>query len=283
MGLRRRSVVRGLGLACAGGVGAVGSAGFGSGRGSTSARALVAGSLLELASAIPGASVEAHGSVAVRRLALDGLREPDAIALADPRLFAGLSERTTLFATNALVLAYAPDSRHAEAIEADWQAAIERPGIDLGRTDPKQDPLGYRTVMALRLAARAYGVEARSVLEAAAVFLETDLLNVLEAGGIDAAFAYRNMAVQRDLPYVELPDAIDFSDPALADTYGTVSYDLGTETVRGAPIRYAAAAMTDAGKPWVERLVTAGATLRAAGFHVPADYPRREQRVPGTA
>lgn len=283
MEFRRRSVVRGLGLASAGGVGAVGYAGFGSGRASTSVRALVAGSLLELASEIPGASVEAHGSVAVRRLVLDGLREPDAIALADPRLFAGLSEQATLFATNAVVLAYAPDSRHAEAIETDWQAAIERPGIDLGRTDPKQDPLGYRTVMALRLAARAYGVEARSVLAASTVFLETDLLNVLEAGGIDAAFAYRNMAVQRDLPYVELPDAIDFSDPALADTYGTVSYDLGTETVRGTPIRYAAAAMTDAGEPWVERLVTAGGTLRAAGFGVPADYPRREQRVPGTA
>lgn len=280
---RRRPLLRELGLASVGCVGILGYTGFGSGRASPSARALVAGSLLALATQISGASVEAHGSVAVRRLVLNGLREPDAIALADPRLFAGLSERATLFATNAVVLAYAPGSRHADALESDWQGTIEHGGIDLGRTDPEKDPLGYRTVMALRLAAREYGVDARGVLQGSNVFLETDLLNVLEAGGLDAAFAYRNMAVQRGLPYVELPDAIDFSNPALADAYRTVSYDLGAETVDGAPIRYGATALTESGEPWVERLVTAGDRLRSAGFLVPSDYPRRERRVPGAA
>ncbi|MFB6353987.1 MAG: substrate-binding domain-containing protein [Halobacteriales archaeon] len=278
----RRSVVHGLALAAAGTAGAVGFAGFGAGRASNATTALVAGSLLELASDIPGASVEAHGSVAVRRLVLDGLREPDAVALADPRLFAGISERGTTFATNAVVLAYDPGSVHADAIASDWAAAIGNPDLSLGRTDPQKDPLGYRTVMALRLADRRYGVDADAALEGSSVFLETDLLNVLAGGQLDAAFAYRNMAEQRDLSYVELPDDVDFSNPAYADVYRTVSCDIGEQTVRGAPIAYAASALSEAGGPWVERLVTAGEALREAGFVVPAGYPRRDVRLAAT-
>lgn len=281
MGLSRRSALRRLGLAATvAGTGTLGYAAFGSGRPTETARALVAGSLLELANGIPGASVEAHGSVAVRRLILDGLRDPDAVALADPRLFEGISQRTTVFATNAVVLAYDPASRFADPLEADWQTTIERDGIELGRTDPKQDPLGYRTVMALRLAERSHGVDARSVLDAAGVYLETDLLNVLEGGKLDAAFAYRNMAVQRDLPFVALPDGIDFSNPANAATYRSVTYDLGNVTLRGAPIRYAAAAVTETGEPWVDRLVSARDQLREAGFIVPAEYPTTDTRGP---
>lgn len=277
----RRSVLRRLGLAAAvGGAGTLGSAAFGSGEPTTTARALVAGSLLELANRIPGASVEAHGSVAVRRLVLDGLREPDAVALADPRLFDGISGQATRFATNAVVLTYDPDSRFAAAVEADWKGTIERDEVVLGRTDPRQDPLGYRTVMALRLAERRFGVDAAAVLSDAGRYLETDLLNVLEGGKLDAAFTYRNMAIQRDLPYVELPDEIDFSNPELAPTYRSVAYDLGDETVRGSPIRYGATALTAAGERWVDRLVTATDQLREAGFVVPSNYPAVDAPVP---
>lgn len=267
-------MLRRLGLLTAvGGAGTFGSAAFGSGEPTATARALVAGSLLEFANQIPGASVEAHGSVAVRRLVTDGLREPDAIALSDPRLFDGISRRTTRFATNAVVLAYDPASSFAPALDANWQTAIERDGIVIGRTDPKQDPLGYRTVMALRLAERRYDLDAQSVIESAGVYLETDLLNVLEGGKLDAAFAYRNMAVQRGLPYVELPEEIDFSSPDYDAVYRSVTYELGEETIRGSAIRYAATALTETGEPWVDRLVTATDQLRDAGFIVPSNYP----------
>ena len=207
---------------------------------------------------------------------LNGMRDPDAVALADPRLFEGISRRASLFATNALVLAYAPDSAHASALRRDWKAAVGRREISLGRTDPTTDPLGYRTVMALRLAEAEYGLHPRRVLNNATIFRETDMLNVVEGGKIDGAFAYRNMAVQRDLPYVELPDRIDFSDPAYADVYARVSYDLGETTVRGAPIRYGATALTERGGSWVDELVTATEQLRRTGFVVPPDYPRRD-------
>ncbi|MFB6302372.1 MAG: substrate-binding domain-containing protein [Haloferacaceae archaeon] len=281
MNATRRAALRAFGGAVA--VGAAGSVAYG--RATTGSdrdpAAMVAGSLLRVADRLGGATVEAHGSAGVRRLLVEGARDPDTVALADPRLFDGIAARATLFATNALVLAYDPASPAADALRRDWRAALTRDGIAIGRTDPDVDPLGYRTVMALRLAARDGGPDADRVLDRSTAFRETDLLNVLERGGVDAAFAYRNMAVERDLPYVTLPDRIDFSAPALGDVYASVAYELPHTTVRGAPIRYAATPLTPAGRPWVERLVTAGDLLADAGFHVPEAFPRRDVPVGG--
>jgi molybdate/tungstate transport system substrate-binding protein len=274
MNLTRRNLLVGLGgTAVAGGVGATvyGSVAESEGR---TPSALVAGSLLSVAAQVSGARVEAHGSVAARQLLRDGLRSPDAVALSDPRLFEGLATQVTAFATNALVVAYNPDSTHADAVREDWAATVQRSGVEVGRTDPDTDPLGYRTVMMLRLAAEAGLVDADRALDRARVLPETDLANVLERGDLDAAFVYRNMAVERDLPYVSLPDRIDFSSPAAADSYAGATYDLTDRTIRGQPIRYAATALTDAGRDWVRRLVDGRERLHAAGFGVPEPYPR---------
>jgi molybdate/tungstate transport system substrate-binding protein len=280
MDLSRRSVLLGaVGAGSASAVGLFAYGQFGAERRASSPSALVAGSLLRVARSIPDAQVEAHGSATVRQLVLTDQRDPDAVALADPRLFAGISPRATLFATNALVIAYDPDSEHAAPLRRDWASAIGRAEIDLGRTDPDSDPLGYRTVMALRLAAANGDVDADAVLDRTNVLREVDVLNVLEQGGLDGAFVYRNMAVERDLPYVELPDSIDFSDPSYADEYASVSYELPEMTVRGAPIRYAATALTARGENWVETLVTDRRTLRDSGFIVPSEYPVHDYAV----
>jgi molybdate/tungstate transport system substrate-binding protein len=277
----RRSVLRAVGGATA--CGAVGTFLYGQSMGpdagATDVDALVAGSLLRVARATSGAAIEAHGSAAVRRLVLNELRTPDVVALADPRLFEGIADRATLFATNALVLVYDRDSTYAGAIERDWKQAIESERIVLGRTDPDRDPLGYRTVMAAELAERPYGLDAQSVLDDAEVLPETDLLSALEAGGLDAAFAYQSMAVERGLAYRSLPARIDFSDPAFAERYASVAYDLDGEPIRGTPIRYGAAAITERGRTWVERLVSSVALLRESGFEVPAAYPIRDASV----
>jgi molybdate/tungstate transport system substrate-binding protein len=236
-----------------------------------SAEVLVAGSLQRVAGEIGDASVEAHGSVACRRLLEDGLRDPDAVALADPALFDGLAERVTCFATNALVVAV----REEIADEYDdWRELVADPDLALGRTDPDRDPLGYRTVMALRL---ADGIDADALLGRIDLFPETGLLRTLEAGGIDAAFAYRNMAVEHDLPHLDLPERIDFSNPDLADEYAEETAELTDRTVRGAPIRYAATGRTPRGREWVRALGAARETLRDAGFGVPEAYPRERE------
>jgi molybdate/tungstate transport system substrate-binding protein len=232
--------------------------------------ALVAGSLNGVARAVPGATVEAHGSAAVAQLIRDGAREPDAVAVADPRLLAGITDTTRLFATNALVLAYDPESDAADAIQTDWRQALRRDDVRIGRTDPSVDPLGYRTVMALRL---AEGVDADAVLDRSFVRPETEVTNLVERGDLDCAFVYANMATELDLPAVDLPAAIDFSDPAHADHYASVSVEVGGETLSGAPIRYAATALTERGGAWTEDLVTGRDRLEAHGFVAPEAYP----------
>ncbi len=187
-------------------------------------------------------------------------------------LFAGLRERVRLFATNALVVAYRPGGEHADAVREDWSTALGRPGVSVGRTDPEKDPLGYRTVLAVRLAARL-GIAPADLLAGSRVAPETALPAQVASGKLDAGFLYRNMAADHDLPAVDLPAAIDFSDPAHTDTYASVSMDLADRTVRGAPIRYAAAGFTPAGREWVADLVGDARRLRDHGFSVPDPYP----------
>jgi len=252
------------------------AAGFGSFGGESDAgvAALVAGSLLSVASDVPGATVEAHGSLAARRLVTEDARAPDALALADPALFAGLTENVVLFATNALTLAYDPDSAHAGALRDDWTSALRDDEIRVGRTDPAVDPLGYRTVLALRLAARRGLLDAVDpVLANTTPLPETQIARVLDTGKLDAAFVYRSMAAEYGVPTVDLPAAIDFSDPDHAETYGAVSLDIGERTVSGGPIRYGAAALTDRGRSWVRDLTRDADRLRDHGFGAPDGYP----------
>lgn len=258
--MKRRAVLAAGGAALAG----TAAASLISG-GRRQATALVAGSLQSVASEIPGAAVEAHGSVTCRQYVLDDIRNPDALALADPVLFDGIAA-PTLFATNALVLATSEE--HADR---DWRDLLRDDAVKVGRTDPQQDPLGYRTVLALRLS----DLDAGDVLDDTQLFPETSLLRTLEAGGLDAAFCYRNMAVDHGLPRCDLPASIDFSDPERADHYATASIEVDGETIRGAPIEYGAAALTDAGESWVENLVSGRERLEAAGFSVPSGFPER--------
>jgi len=264
--MRRRTVLGGLAaVGLGGGLSALATP---TSQGDEGVEALVAGSLQAVAGRVPGATVEAHGSLAVRRLVLEDAREPDVVALADPKLFEGLANTYTLFATNALVLAYDPSAPHVDELRRDWRGALR--DATVGRTDPTLDPLGYRTVLAVELD----GTLDRSALDGTSVLPETALMRTLEAGGVEAAFAYRSMAVEHGVPYVSLPESIDFSSPALADHYATVSIELADRTVRGAPIRYATAALTAAGRPWAKALTTDDSRLAEAGFVVPAGYPR---------
>ncbi|WP_170977255.1 extracellular solute-binding protein [Halorussus salinisoli] len=270
--MRRRSLLL-SGCALAGG--ALGVRVTGSGTGTTdsgTADALVAGSLQTVAGEVAGATVEAHGSLAAAELVRSGARDPDALALAAPELVSDLSGWRAVFAGNALTVVYDPNSEYADAIRDDWRAALAREEVTVGRTDPARDPLGYRTLLALDLAGRK-GVPVDAIRENADVFPETQLLRTLEAGGLDAAFAYRNMAVAHDLPRVDLPAKLDLSDPALADHYRTAEVSVEGETIRGEPIRYAAAFLTDQGKPFYRNLVENAERLREYGFAVPEEYP----------
>ncbi len=236
--------------------------------------------------------IESHGSATVARLIDEGQRDPDIVTVADTALF----ERPlsppwySVFTSNAVVLAYNPDTaggrRVAGASPERWYEPLVEREVRLGRTDPDQDPLGYRTLFALELASRYYD-DAPDLRERIPrreqIYPETGLLSRFETGSIDAAFAYRNMAVERDYEYVALPDEIDLGDPGYDDGwYSTVSYELPSgQVVRGGPIEYASTIrrMSDAARS-VFAVHTTGSYLAESGFVGSDRFPRYEGAVP---
>lgn len=261
----RRATLAGAASVAAGVAGCLGG-----GRGSSPVSILAAGSLQKaLSEGFAGVTdreitVEAYGSRHAAQLVAEGQRDPDVLALADTALFDGPLSTPwhATFASNALVLAYNPDSEAGQRVPAAdrWYEPLTASSLRLGRTDPAVDPLGYRTLLLLALAEAYYDEPdlRGQILGPDQIFPETQLLTQFETGSVDAAVVYRNMAVERGYPFVELPAELDLSDPALADRYGsaTVELDDGT-TVTGAPIAYGATCRSerDAARAVFETLV----------------------------
>lgn len=314
-GCSRRGFLRTAGVAGAASVaGCSGDAGVGSGRGSptpssatratgrdggsTTVAVLAAGSLQNaltngLGPAVDApVRVEAHGSATVARMIAEGQRDPDIVAVADAALFEGpLSPAWySVFAGNSVVLAYNSETeggrRLAEAGRDRWYEPLLDGTVSLGRTDPDRDPLGYRALFTLELASRYYdgAPDLRAeVPERDQVYPETALISQFETGAVDAAVAYRNMAVERDYEYVDLPDRIDLSDPRYADDwYSTVSYTLPSgREVRGGLVGYAATVRraSDAAVSVFGALAT-GDYLAEYGLLTPERFPTYEGDVP---
>ena len=303
-GRSRRSVLRQVGAAGTAVVG--GCIGIAASADSPSVDVLAAGSLALLLNEHLGPRFEEvtgvefrgefHGSKALLRMVDDGQKQPDVVLSADASLL-----RETLyprhvawdlvFASNALGVAYDPATDLGGRLDAGepWYEAVRDADAAVARTDPELDPLGYRTLMLFDLAERHYGVHGlAAALRANSIVdpVESHLLAALETGDRAAAVCYENMAVARDLPFVELPDALDFSNPAFAERYATAQYvpEQGAP-LRGAPILYNAAVLEDAdnaagGRRFVEFLLGHAAMIEDYGLIVRDGFPRRHGDVP---
>jgi len=257
---------------------------------------LVAGSLQSAASETLQSqtdvdlAVEARGSVQAARLVADGKRDPDIVALADPALFDRVMDTDwhAVVASNEMVLAYNPETDGGTRIaEADsWYDPLRGDSVSLGRTDPTLDPLGYRTLFVLSLAADYYDESGLpdAVLSPDQTYPETQLLAQFETGAVDAAFVYRSMAIERDYPFREFPPEIHLGDPAHSEAYRTVSYELsGGTTITGSPIEYGAVRRDDHGATRTAfETVLSGDWLAPHGFTVRQPYPRLVGDVPST-
>jgi len=154
------------------------------------------------------------------------------------------------FATNEMAIVYGDRSRLADQINADnWHEILARDDIAVGRSDPNTDPCGYRTVWAIQLAEKHYGLAglADRLLAKDRGYVrskETDLLALLELGEIDYIFLYRSVAEQHGLRYLRLPDEVSLGKAELADLYRTVSAKISGKTPgssmtkTGAPMVY---------------------------------------------
>lgn len=163
-----------------------------------------------------------------------------------------------VFSRTSRVLAYSPKSRWADRLAGgdDWPDVLLEPGLRLGRSDPDRDPGGYYAVLGLRAAEDYYARPglARAVLgddRNPAQVLEPGVLYPgLKSGEVDVGFLYRNGAVERGLPYLELPPEINFGDPDLADHYARYRYETAAgEVFTGTPVYYTAGILRDCPRP----------------------------------
>ena len=265
---------------------------------STTVAILAAGSLQNaLANGLKPAvdvpvEVEAHGSATIARMIDEGQRDPDIVSVADVALFEEPLSPSwhSVFTSNSIVIAYNPDTdggeRLAEAGTERWHEPMVDGNVNIGRTDPDQDPLGYRALFMLELASRYYDEASnlgKRILQQNQIYPETSLISQFETGSIDAAIAYRNMAVERDYEYIELPDQINLSNPQYAEGwYSTTSYTLPSgQEIRGGLISYGSTIrhMNDAAVS-VFDVHTTGSYLEEHGFLLRDQFPAYTGDVP---
>jgi molybdate/tungstate transport system substrate-binding protein len=216
---------------------------------------------------------EYHGSIQVMRHATE-LHEPiDVVATADASLIPMLMYATKVpetgqsyadwyirFASNHLALAYSPESKYADEIDAqNWAEIISRPDVKIGIADPRFDASGYRALMAFALseiANKNYGlfgpmfdgqftfpvtifrgdelttITVPEVLEtkpAAHVVLRgasMQLIALLETGDLDYAFEYKSVIQQHGLKIMSLPAELNLGEQDHAELYKQVQVNL---------------------------------------------------------
>jgi molybdate/tungstate transport system substrate-binding protein len=226
-----------------------------------------------------------YGSNAIMRMIEDRHAHPDVAVSADAgllrdRLYGDHADWDVAFASNVIGLAYSPETRVGDRLERGepwYEAVMAAEDGAFAISDPNLDPLGYRAILAFRLAEAEHDLNEFADALADAAYREPEeprLLAGVESGNRAAAVAYRNMAVERDLPFYEFPDAYNFSNPAYASRYAAVSYttDEGY-TVVGTPIVYAATVVegaddAGAGRAFVRFLAGAQSSLKRAGLRV---------------
>ncbi|MFY9801404.1 MAG: tungstate ABC transporter substrate-binding protein WtpA [Methanoregula sp.] len=221
--------------------------------------------------------LEPAGSVDVIKKVTDTKKPADVVASADYALIPQCmvpndADWYLTFAKNSMVLTYVNTSKYADEINADnWYKILAKDDVRWAFSDPNADPCGYRTPMVIKLAESKYGdntifktlVEDHSKITATkngSVWTldatnpspdgksltirpkSVELVQMVQAGGIDYAWEYHSVAVQNNLKFVELPEEIDLSAVKYADNYKTVGTKAvkgnGTTTYTGAPIVY---------------------------------------------
>jgi len=193
--------------------------------------------------------------LARRVLELGG--EPDVLVLSDPDIFPQLLEPAVttwhaLFARNRMVLAYTSRSLGAAEIDStNWFRILERPGTEIGRSDPAADPSGYRALLVWQLAEQHYrqpGLADRMLRASPPRNVrarEADQVALLEMGEYDYTWTYQNLAEAAGFRYVKLPDAIDLGSPADSAQYAAASVRVPGKNARdsvtftGRPILFA--------------------------------------------
>ncbi len=205
------------------------------------------------------------GSVMMARHITDLHQQADLLAVADytviPKYLMATGQTSYAswyvgFAQNAITFVYTANSLYAKDVNADnWLDYLARPDVQIGRSNPDTDPSGYQTLQMLALAERHYnrpGAAAKVLANAPQSNMrdtETDLVAALESGQLDYLAIYRSDALQHHLQFIDLPAAINLSDPAFSADYAEAVAHTKNGDLKGKPIIYAVTIPTNAEHP----------------------------------
>ena len=207
--------------------------------------------------------LESAGSLVSARKITELKKSCDIMASADyfvidELLIPEYADWSIKFATNEIVIAFTDRSEYSSAINSEnWTDILLRDNVIYGRSDPDSDPCGYRSVLAVKLAEIYYGEPGltEKVLNKNKNFIrpkEVDLIALAESNAIDYMFQYKSVAIQHGFRFIELPSAINLSDPDRNDLYGSVSVDIAGRSpgqrmqVQGDYINYSLTILRDA-------------------------------------
>ncbi|MBS1263684.1 MAG: Molybdate/tungstate-binding protein WtpA [Methanonatronarchaeales archaeon] len=240
---------------------------------------------------------EYHGSRAVMRMVEGGSKRPDVVVSADAgllrdRLYPGHAEWDVVFASSPVGITYNPETEVGKRLSSGepWYEVFRETDSKIAMSDPDLDPLGYRTVQMFQLAQGYYGEPGLAEDLARNLVVdpeEAHMLASVETGERVAAVCYGNMATDHGLPFLDLPDEIDFSDPTFAERYASSSYETGDgDVVRGSTVLYSVTVPSDAenpeaGKRFVRYLLQRRDLLKRNGLIVRDSFPAPHGDVPG--
>ena len=201
---------------------------------------------------ISGPSVELANQIRSRKI------EPDVFMSADAEVNQVLMGRENgevapwffTMCRQRMVIAYSPLSRFKANLEAaaagtkPWYEVLQTPGLVFKRSDPRNDPGGYRVVFLLQLAEGYYkrpGLKDR-VLQGddnEGQIAHGDYASLVKTGMVDAVVTYITHAIFHNLPYISLPDELDQSNPTMKEIYATAHYtNPQGQTFHGTPAVY---------------------------------------------
>ena len=214
--------------------------------------------------------LEGAGSQTTIRKVTELHKECGVIGSADytviPQLmFPEYADWYVIFATNQMCIAYNDKSQFSDEInKSNWYEILQRDGVKYGRSDPDQDPCGYRTLMVWQLAEAHYDAAGLydSLYKTEGDVMRpksVELIALLESGDLDYAFEYSSVAAQHNLNYVVLPPEINLSNEDFNDFYATAEVEIS-------------------GKKPGETIVTKGKSI-VYGVTIPSNFANQEMAI----
>ncbi|HBM16977.1 MAG TPA: tungstate ABC transporter substrate-binding protein WtpA [Lentisphaeria bacterium] len=190
----------------------------------------------------PGANIisEADGSVMCARKISDLNKPCDVFMSADYKVIDDIlvpkyADWCIKFASNQMAIVYTDKSKYASEInDSNWYKILEKPDVVCGRSNPNDDPCGYRALLTLKLAAIYYKdpglydaiVHNKKSKDVLMRSKEVDLISLLQVGQLDYISLYRSVAIQHGFKFVELPPEINLGDSKFEKYYAQVSLDI---------------------------------------------------------